>query len=49
LTGIQVLEQLHARDVEIPVILMTFHGSEDIAVEVYRMGVKDYLKKPYYP
>jgi class 3 adenylate cyclase/DNA-binding response OmpR family regulator len=49
LTGIQVLEQLHARDVEIPVILMTFHGSEDIAVEVYRMGVKDYIKKPYYP
>lgn len=49
LTGIQVLEQLHARNIAIPVILMTFHGSEDIAVEVYRMGVKDYIKKPYYP
>lgn len=49
LSGIQVLEQLHSRDVEIPVILMTFHGSEDIAIEVYRMGVKDYIKKPYYP
>lgn len=49
LTGIQVLEQLHARNLEIPVILMTFHGSEDIAIEVYRMGVKDYIKKPYYP
>ncbi|MEO1164602.1 MAG: adenylate/guanylate cyclase domain-containing protein [Chloroflexota bacterium] len=49
LTGIQVLEQLHARHIEIPVILMTFHGSEDIAIEVYRMGVKDYIKKPYYP
>lgn len=49
LTGIQVIEQLHARHMEIPVILMTFHGSEDIAIEVYRMGVKDYIKKPYYP
>ncbi len=49
LNGIQVLEQLHSRNLEIPVILMTFHGSEDIAIEVYRMGVKDYIKKPYYP
>lgn len=49
LTGLQVLEQLQARDSRIPVILMTFHGSEEIAVEVYRMGVRDYVKKPYYP
>lgn len=49
LTGLQVLEQLYARHLEIPVILMTFHGSEEIAIEVYRMGVKDYIKKPYYP
>jgi class 3 adenylate cyclase/FixJ family two-component response regulator len=49
LNGKQVLEQLAALNIEIPVILMTFHGSEDIAVEVYRMGVRDYIKKPYYP
>lgn len=47
--GTQVLEQLAAQNVDFPVILMTFHGSEEIAVEVYRMGVKDYIKKPYYP
>ena len=28
---------------------MTFHGSEDIAIEVFRMGVRDYVKKPYTP
>ena len=49
LSGKQVLEHLDARHIDIPVILMTFHGSEDIAVEVYRLGVKDYVKKPYYP
>lgn len=47
--GIQVLEQLQAHNMDIPVILMTFYGSEEIAIEVYRMGVKDYVKKPYYP
>lgn len=47
--GIQVLEQLQAHNMDIPVILMTFFGSEEIAIEVYRMGVKDYVKKPYYP
>lgn len=47
--GTQVLEQLSAQNIEVPVILMTFHGSEEIAIEVYRMGVRDYIKKPYYP
>lgn len=47
--GDQVLEQLAAHNLDIPVILMTFHGSEEIAVSVYRLGVRDYIKKPYYP
>ncbi|HLA43060.1 MAG TPA: response regulator, partial [Aggregatilineales bacterium] len=45
--GMQVLDALNAEQLDIPVILMTFHGSEDIAIEVYRRGVKDYVKKPY--
>lgn len=47
--GIGVLQNLAERGADIPVILMTFHGSEDLAVEVYRLGVKDYVKKPFYP
>jgi len=47
--GTQVLEHLAQRGLDIPVVLMTFHGSEDIAVQVYRLGVRDYVKKPYYP
>lgn len=47
MNGIDVLKFLNARQVDIPVILMTFHGSEEIAVEVYRLGVRDYVKKPY--
>jgi class 3 adenylate cyclase/DNA-binding response OmpR family regulator len=47
LDGVGVLEALRRDGLSIPVILMTFHGSEDIAIEVFRMGVRDYLKKPY--
>ncbi len=49
LDGIGVLKKLDANHLDIPVILMTFHGSEEIAVEVHRLGVKDYVKKPYTP
>lgn len=47
MTGMEVLETLHAEGFDIPVILMTFHGSEEIAIEVFRKGVRDYVKKPY--
>lgn len=45
--GVAVLKALAEAQANIPVILMTFHGSEEIAVEVFRLGVKDYVKKPY--
>lgn len=47
MTGDQVLKSLAAHNADIPVILMTFHGSEEVAVEVYRLGVRDYVKKPF--
>ncbi|MCD4686700.1 MAG: response regulator [Anaerolineae bacterium] len=45
--GMQVLDALQEGKFDIPVILMTFHGSEDVAIEVYRKGVRDYVRKPY--
>lgn len=47
MNGIDVLKNLSAAQADIPVVLMTFHGSEEIAIEVYRLGVRDYVKKPY--
>lgn len=47
MSGLEVLDALNEEGWDIPVILMTFHGSEEIAVEVYRKGVRDYVKKPY--
>ncbi len=47
MNGLDVIRNLAAAQADIPIILMTFHGSEEIAVEVYRLGVRDYIKKPY--
>ena len=33
--GLQVLKALHEQGCDIPVILMTFHGSEEVAVQVF--------------
>ncbi|MCP4538752.1 MAG: response regulator [Chloroflexi bacterium] len=47
LNGFQVVDALRAQQANIPIILITSHGSEAIAVEFFRKGVKDYLSKPF--
>jgi class 3 adenylate cyclase/DNA-binding response OmpR family regulator len=47
MSGFEVLDALRARRSEVPVVLMTSHGSEAIAVEVFRKGVRDYVIKPF--
>jgi class 3 adenylate cyclase/DNA-binding response OmpR family regulator len=50
MTGLQVLRSLRTKHKNnTPVILMTSHGSEQIAVEVFRLGVHDYIMKPFNP
>ena len=47
MTGLEVLSALRKTKADIPVILMTFHGSEETAVQAFRLGAKDYIIKPY--
>ncbi|MEP7288068.1 MAG: adenylate/guanylate cyclase domain-containing protein [Chloroflexota bacterium] len=49
LDGRGVLQALRRENLNMPVVLMTFHGSEEIAIDVFRLGVRDYVKKPYTP
>jgi two-component system C4-dicarboxylate transport response regulator DctD len=45
--GLQLLEQLHAQDPELPVLLITGHGDVPLAVQAMRAGAYDFLEKPF--
>lgn len=47
LSGYQVLESLRERGNKAPVVLMTMYGSESVAVQAFRLGVRDYIPKPF--
>jgi two-component system response regulator FlrC len=47
--GHQLLSQLRSRYPQLPVLLMTAHGSVDRAVDAMRQGAADYLVKPFEP
>ena len=43
--GLEVLSRI--RGAETPVVMMTAHGSEDIAVDAMKKGALDYISKPF--
>jgi two-component system NtrC family sensor kinase len=47
MTGMEVLAALKEAKVDVPVILMTGYGSEETAVQAFRLGAKDYIIKPF--
>ncbi len=47
LSGIEVMKQIKEIAPSIPVIIVTAYGDEDIAVQSFRNGARDYLKKPF--
>ncbi len=47
MSGIEVLEALRERGCDSAVILMTAYGSEDTAVRAFRLGVWNYITKPF--
>ncbi|MEZ4367018.1 MAG: sigma-54 dependent transcriptional regulator [Kofleriaceae bacterium] len=47
MSGLELLAKLVARDPSLPVILLTAHGSERVAVSAMKAGAYDYLAKPF--
>src|SRR3989337_4181491 len=47
--GISLMEELHSINPNMPVILLTAHGSIESAVEAMKKGAFDYLTKPFNP
>lgn len=45
--GLELLNQLHAQDPELPVLLITGHGDVPLAVQAMRAGAYDFLEKPF--
>lgn len=48
ISGLDVLKEIKKLKPKVPVILITAYGDENIAVEAFRQGARDYLKKPFY-
>jgi two-component system NtrC family response regulator len=46
-SGIELLERVKEKNPEIPVIMLTAHGTVELAVKAMKEGAFDYLTKPY--
>src|SRR5580693_7931463 len=47
--GMAVLARLRASDPSVPVMMLTAHGSERVAVAAIKAGAFDYIPKPFDP
>ena len=45
--GVELLDAIHAQDVEIPVIILTAYGTVENAVEAMKKGAYDYILRPF--
>jgi diguanylate cyclase (GGDEF)-like protein/PAS domain S-box-containing protein len=46
MNGLDLLRKATEEGYNVPAIMVTAHGSEQIVVDAFRLGVHDYLKKP---
>jgi DNA-binding NtrC family response regulator len=44
-SGLNVLQWMYGMKIDTPVIIITGHGSEEIALEAWKWGAKDYFVK----
>ena len=47
MSGVELLRTLKEKNCDAPVVVMTAAGSEELAIQALRLGVQDYVKKPF--
>jgi GAF domain-containing protein/DNA-binding NarL/FixJ family response regulator len=47
MSGVDLLQALKDQNCVAPVVVMTAAGSEELAIQALRLGVQDYIKKPF--
>jgi two-component system, NtrC family, sensor kinase len=47
LSGLELMAALRQAGMDTPIILTTFYGSEQAAIQAFRLGARDYIIKPY--
>lgn len=47
MNGIELVRELRARGVNVPVVVMTGHADVSLAIEAIRAGVQDFIEKPF--
>jgi DNA-binding NtrC family response regulator len=45
--GLELLAKMRAIDPDLPVVLLTGHGSVDLAVDALKQGISDFIEKPF--
>src|SRR5437588_12225802 len=46
-SGIDVLQQIGTKNLDVPVVLMTAYGTSNVAIKAIELGAHDYIVKPF--
>jgi DNA-binding NtrC family response regulator len=49
MNGLDVLREIRGGESEVPVVMMTAHGSIEVAVQAMKLGAYDFVLKPFEP
>ena len=49
MNGLEVLQELRKGESDVPVVMVTAHGSIDVAVQAMKLGAHDFIPKPFEP
>jgi DNA-binding NtrC family response regulator len=49
MNGLDVLKEIRGGESEVPVVMMTAHGSIEVAVQAMKLGAYDFVLKPFEP